>query len=155
MAIFDQMGKKISQMGQGVVKGTKDITDIARYNSMIADEQKLISAAYVHLGEEYYRTYAASARPPFDALCAAVKASQDKIARYQVEVDKLKGQRRCPACGATVPAGSSFCGNCGAPLNQAAPPEPAPQPDASVCPHCGQEVPAGLTFCTKCGQKLC
>jgi class 3 adenylate cyclase/tetratricopeptide (TPR) repeat protein len=49
----------------------------------------------------------------------------------------------CRACGAANPAGSRFCGSCGAGL---APPE--------ACPRCGAENPPGQSFCNSCGARL-
>ena len=40
MAFFDDLGKKISQAGQNAVQKTKEMTDIARINGMISDEEK-------------------------------------------------------------------------------------------------------------------
>ena len=49
----------------------------------------------------------------------------------------------CASCGAPNPAGSRFCGACGASL------EPPLE-----CPSCGAENPAGQRFCNSCGQSL-
>ncbi len=47
----------------------------------------------------------------------------------------------CPSCGATPPAGSTFCNACGAGLEL-------------TCASCGATPPAGSTFCNECGAKL-
>jgi predicted ATPase/class 3 adenylate cyclase len=49
----------------------------------------------------------------------------------------------CRSCGGSNPAGSHFCGNCGASLTRTEP-----------CPRCGAENPAGQRFCNSCGQLL-
>jgi len=51
----------------------------------------------------------------------------------------------CPSCGAKNPAGTKFCGTCGASL--------AP-PAKVVCPKCKAENPANLKFCGNCGSPL-
>ena len=48
----------------------------------------------------------------------------------------------CSACGATIPAGSKFCPECGAKQNAGA-----------FCTSCGKEIPAGTKFCPECGAK--
>lgn len=40
MAFFDEIGKKISQTGQGVVQKTKDMADVAKLNSLISEEEE-------------------------------------------------------------------------------------------------------------------
>src|SRR5262245_42799503 len=48
---------------------------------------------------------------------------------------------QCPSCSAQAPAGSKFCGQCGAAL-------PFP------CPSCGHANPAQNKFCLQCGASL-
>ena len=37
MAFFDEIGKKLSQTGQGMVQKTKEMADVAKLNSNISD----------------------------------------------------------------------------------------------------------------------
>jgi len=55
---------------------------------------------------------------------------------------KIGGNAKCTNCGADLPAGAKFCGNCGAKVG------------ASVCPKCGSELPADAKFCGNCGEKI-
>ena len=48
----------------------------------------------------------------------------------------------CLACGATIPAGSKFCPECGARQNA-----------GTFCTNCGKAIPAGTKFCPECGAK--
>lgn len=52
-------------------------------------------------------------------------------------------KRTCPACGAVIPDGMKFCGECGSPMNT-----------KNICPSCGTENPPGMKFCGECGTKL-
>ena len=60
----------------------------------------------------------------------------------------------CPACGGEEPEGSSFCGNCGAPLaaldRRTVPAEPGKE-TTLICPNCGNDEPGGSRFCGTCG----
>jgi len=47
----------------------------------------------------------------------------------------------CSKCGAVVPEGMKFCGNCGAPMEK----------PKIICTNCGAEIPEGMKFCGKCG----
>ena len=47
---FDDLGRKISQAGQSAVQKTKEMTDIVKLNSSIADEEKKIRNSYVEIG---------------------------------------------------------------------------------------------------------
>lgn len=48
---------------------------------------------------------------------------------------------QCPKCGAQIPVGQAFCGNCG-------------QRFEYRCHHCGTAVGTTSGFCTNCGGKL-
>lgn len=50
---------------------------------------------------------------------------------------------KCPKCGASVPQGQKFCGECGASMVT-----------ANKCPNCGAENEPGMKFCGECGTKL-
>lgn len=51
------------------------------------------------------------------------------------------GGKKCPVCGASMPAGAKFCPECGSSVGRA-------------CPKCGAAVSAGTKFCPECGAKL-
>lgn len=70
----------------------------------------------------------------------------------------------CPTCHAPYQAGEIYCGNCGAPLGQPTPPNPAPDyqatyvpppaaasPGTTICSQCGTPNAAGSAFCDNCG----
>ena len=54
----------------------------------------------------------------------------------------------CASCGATNPAGSRFCNQCGSALAS----EPALS--SRFCRQCGNQVAPGKRFCTQCGTPL-
>ena len=110
MPIFD----KITKATQDVVRGAKDLTDTARQNSLIADEQKQIINLYAQIGKLYHETHEAYSDTPLGKLCLAVNALNERIIKHQEEIRKIKGTKRCPSCGANIALASSFCGACGA-----------------------------------------
>jgi len=61
----------------------------------------------------------------------------------EATIPAARGPESCSACGAPNPAGSRFCGSCGASLAKSTP-----------CPGCGTENPAGQAFCNACGTAL-
>ena len=46
MAFFEQLGKKITDAGQGVAQSGKNAMDVSRLNSLISDRKKQISQGY-------------------------------------------------------------------------------------------------------------
>lgn len=61
---------------------------------------------------------------------------------------------RCTRCGADQPAGTKFCGRCGASLGGSAINWNAPRPVEVVCPGCSSTYPPGTKFCGRCGRTL-
>jgi ribosomal protein L40E len=64
------------------------------------------------------------------------------------------GRIRCTRCGMEQPAGTKFCGRCGASLGGAAIAWTAPRPVEVLCPGCNATYPSGTKFCGRCGRTL-
>jgi len=152
MAIFGELGKKITQTTQSAVKGTKDFADTARLNSIISDEQKLLNSFYIQIGMKYYELTPNSTDENYADLCASITDCLARIDTLNEEVKQIKGIKRCYSCGAEIPITTTFCGVCGYDTRNA-PDYVAPA--ASIrCSGCNAELPAGAAFCTGCGQKV-
>jgi serine/threonine protein kinase len=61
---------------------------------------------------------------------------------------------RCTRCGMDQPAGTKFCGRCGASLGGSAIAWNAPRPVEVLCPGCNSTYPSGTKFCGRCGRTL-
>ena len=61
---------------------------------------------------------------------------------------------RCTRCGIEQPAGTKFCGRCGASLGGSQIAWTAPRPVEVVCPGCHVSYPSGTNFCGRCGRTL-
>jgi len=61
---------------------------------------------------------------------------------------------RCTRCGVDQPAGTKFCGRCGASLGGSAIAWNAPRPVQVICSGCNSTYPSGTRFCGRCGRTL-
>lgn len=61
---------------------------------------------------------------------------------------------RCTRCGVDQPAGTKFCGRCGASLGGTDIAWNAPRPVEVLCPGCHHSYPSGTRFCGRCGRTL-
>jgi serine/threonine protein kinase/ribosomal protein L40E len=61
---------------------------------------------------------------------------------------------RCTRCNADQPAGTKFCGRCGASLGGAPIAWNPPRPVEVVCASCSATYPSGTKFCGRCGRTL-
>ena len=150
MAIFEQIGKKLSDMGQGVAQGTKNLTDTARLNGLISDEEKNIAKLITELGQGYYNLHKSDPEGELAQIVSAINEAYNNIEQHKEQIKTIKGVTKCANCGADVANGAAFCANCGTP-NAAA---QAAAPAAKFCANCGTAVEAGAAFCNNCGNKL-
>jgi len=138
---------KLTKATQDMVRGTKDLTDIARYNSLIAEEQKQIASMYTQIGKMYHETGEADPETPLGKLCLALNAANERIIKYNETIRQIKGTKRCPTCSADLSLSATFCGSCGSMIEAVA------EMASKFCGNCGAKIDEGLAFCTSCGHK--
>lgn len=121
MAFFDEIGKKISQTGQGAVKQTKMMANVAKLKSDITDYEIKIKGMYEQIGQKYYEDNRDNAKSPYLEGLNMVKGYQQQIEQLQQQIQEERvmaagpGQAsgQCPNCGATVNEDQIFCTVCG------------------------------------------
>lgn len=150
MAFFDDLGKKISQGSQNLAQKAKNMTDVAKINGMISDEEKRIAGAYSQIGKLFYVKYRDNCDQEFIGMVATIADAESKIADYRQQIKDIKGITHCEKCGAEVPVEAQFCNACGNRM-------PAPtlaNPNMVKCPACGAAVDKNMRFCTSCGNPM-
>lgn len=151
MAFFDDLGKKISEVGQGAVQKTKDMADTAKINSMMAEEERKINNIYYQIGMMYVAQHPTDYEEIFAVLIASLNESLTKIAEYKDKIREIKKIAICPKCGSEVDSGAMFCAVCG----QAMPNVPTEDVSSmQKCSACGKFVPKNMKFCTTCGSPM-
>ena len=117
MGFLDSIGKTISDVGQSTLQKGKGMMDVAKYNSMISDEEKKIQSLFGEIGELYFNEHSEAPDEIFSQFIQDIKSSKEKIEEYKHCLEDLKGITPCPKCGAAIPQGSSFCATCGTRIN--------------------------------------
>lgn len=157
MAFFEQIGKKLSDAGQGAAQQAKNFADVTRLNSTISEKEKRIAQVYAEIGQAYYE------RHKNDRNLQAEEAERIKeintlnaeILQCQESVKQIRGVTKCPSCGADVPANAAFCNACGTKISSEEKEKSSPAPaDELICPKCHKLVPAENLFCNHCGTKI-
>jgi serine/threonine protein kinase len=70
------------------------------------------------------------------------------------QADASASRISCTRCGMEQPAGTKFCGRCGASLGGSAIAWNAPRPVEVLCPGCNSTYASGTKFCGRCGRTL-
>jgi len=154
MGFLDNMTKTISDAGQGAIKKGKEMADVAKFNSLIADEEKKVTGIYEQIGRRYVEVCGDSPVEAVAALLDALKASNAKIEEYRNSLLELKGVSNCPNCGAEVPNNSLFCAVCGNKMAEPANEAAEGAEDVLHCVACGAVIAQGSRFCTTCGKPV-
>lgn len=145
MAFFDDLNKKLSQIGQK----TNNLSDSSRINALISKEENLIYSYQQQIGEIYLNLHTNDYEPEFETLVTQISESKSRIANLRDELQLLSGTRKCPQCSGNVDISAAFCPDCGfrMPINEAA-------SKKKFCSSCGQPVADNLRFCTNCGNPV-
>ena len=153
MAFFEQLGKKLSDAGQGVAQQTKNFADVSRLNGTISDKERQITQLYQSIGQAYYQRHQNDGDLEFQSETEEIKKLLSEIAQHQEEIKRIKGVVKCPSCGADVPAQAAFCNSCGTKMASHVPVQ-TPAGETRTCSACGAVLTKDNLFCTHCGAKL-
>ena len=145
MSFFDEIGKKVTQVGNDTVKMTKDLSEIAKLNMAITSSEKKIQELYGQIGKSYFEKYSGNADSEFYDLISEINNQNGLIRENKEKICTIKGVTSCKNCGSEVSAESAFCPACGAKVERVVP------ENMTVCPGCGELVENDAKFCTKCG----
>lgn len=153
MGFFDDLGRKVTDVGQKTVQKTKDMSDTARINSLISQSERQLTTLYNQIGERYVNVHRNDCEEEFKTMVDTVVELEQKISAFRQQILDIKGVRRCEKCGAEVQRGVAFCSACGAPLPKTAQTDNYDR-NVAMCPNCGNPIEKGACFCTACGQAI-
>ena len=142
MAFLDEIGKTISGAGQNAVKQAKEVTEISRLTAAINENRSNIAKINQQIGETYFSLHAVD---PEKELVGYVEEELKIIAEneeLQSQLLYLRGQQKCPECGAILSKDAFFCAACGSKI--------IPR-GMKECPQCGKMIKKDSAFCTQCG----
>lgn len=149
MAFLDDIGKKIGMAGQTAAQKAMVMTDVARINADIAEEEKKMDNNYLQIGKLYVSLHAEDWEKEFDGMIAAIRESEYRIKGYHERIQSIRGVVRCERCGAEVVNTASFCNSCGAAMPRRV--QAVSQEHVRTCSKCGARIDDDNRFCTVCG----
>ncbi len=152
MALFEDLGKRLSMAGQSAMEKTKQMTEVAKIHSKIEEQKKERDKVYKEIGEIYAGKYSEGAPEDLKELLTKIDGFTEKIEEYNKEMDTVKGIKRCPKCNNEMELKDAFCSNCGEPVP--VPEEETFDVEEKKCPKCGHAVDEGAKFCPECGNDL-
>lgn len=115
MAFFEKFGEKLTSAGKDVARKTKELADTAKLNMQISNEEDNIKSKYIEIGKLYYELFSASPDEKFSEFCSSISESRNKIDTLKVQIQEIKGVKKCSKCGAEIAYTATFCSSCGSP----------------------------------------
>lgn len=116
MAFFNDLGKKITDTVDVVGKKTNEVVEIQKLRGQISSLERETAGCYEELGKILFEKYEnhEEISEEAEALCDTIAANMVLITEYENEIADMKGQQKCPSCGAVVKNDMNFCPKCGA-----------------------------------------
>ena len=151
MALWDSISKKASETTAKAIQQAKILSETAKLNGLISDEEAKINSNYLQIGKLYYAVHQQNPEEGFAPMLIAIAEAERKIQEYRQQIQQIRGVTRCANCGAEVAKGVAFCSTCGAAIAKA---EPAAMECYETCTSCGAQVEKGMRFCTECGKPM-
>lgn len=153
MALWDNITRKASAVTEKAVQQAKNLSELAKLHTQIADTEKTITDNYTQIGKLYAAAHPDDFEDCYAAPMAAISGAQQELQILRKQVQDLKGVAVCPKCGAEVAIDAAFCSACGAEMPKAEPVEaevvtedvPAAQAPAEEAP--AEEAPAAEAPC--------
>ena len=146
--IIDEIGKKITAVGQGTRNAIVDFSQTTKLKDQITHERNRINACYLEIGQEYYKGHAGESAGPFASKIQQIQLSMDRIDALERDIKMIQKIKTCPTCGASAKYDSAFCPKCGVAFRD----YHALNAEPSVfCNNCGTQLVANTVFCTECG----
>ncbi|MDO5346535.1 MAG: zinc ribbon domain-containing protein, partial [Lachnospiraceae bacterium] len=116
---FEQLGKKLAQLGQDTKSGVQKMGASYQVNAKLGDEKKALMKLYAAIGREVYQRYEEAPLEGLEDEFSAVKTTQENISKLSEQLGKLKNVVCCSECGKEAARGEQFCSGCGAKLPEA------------------------------------
>lgn len=143
MAIFERIGKSVTDVGQGIAQQTRDFAEVNRINSLITDMKRRETTLFGEIGQAYYEKHRDDVEPEFSAQLSELREMEVQLEMWSDQIKQIQGFTKCRSCRADIPRGAQFCSICGMKIE-----------DSRCCPNCGKPVLEGVRFCVSCGTKL-
>lgn len=154
MDFFEEIGRRLTDAGQGVAQQTKSLTEAAKLNRAISAEEEGILQMYADIGKLYYEAHKDEPGAEFVERMQSITEAFVRIRQYKEKQKDLKGVVQCPVCGAETSHTALFCSSCGTRLAKESNDEKKEAIGSKFCPSCGKGIPMGHKFCSICGTEI-
>ena len=118
MAFFEDLGKKLTKVGEVAAEKPKGVAEFTKINAKILEIQNKLDKAYMEAGKKYLELHPANDEEEMKGVVNAVYELEDQLKNLRKQLQELKGTVKCEVCDAECDADDVFCRKCGAELKK-------------------------------------
>ena len=138
---------------------TKQRTEIARINGKIREEQRKIDDCHRRIGEMFVEAFREEAPEEFMVYINQIDECRDNIEHCKVDIDHVKGMKKCPRCGEKIGEKAKFCPECGLDFEHISDESGVvlrfdTDTEVMTCPECGSVIKGDAEECPACGVRF-
>lgn len=92
---FDDLGKRITETADDVVKRTQDVMEVQKIKSQIRTMRRSSERDYVDMGKIIYEKFTQGevVDEAFIGFCEEIEKREEKIAEYEEEIIRIKDEK--------------------------------------------------------------
>ena len=117
MAGWEDIKGSLFAAGRDVSQKAKEVSEIAKLKMDIRTKEDFVEKQFADLGRAYYEATKENAVGDDIERFQVIEEAMAEVNRMKQQVLEIQGAVQCPKCGKKVPAGTTFCSDCGAKIN--------------------------------------
>lgn len=90
MGFFDDLGKKVTDAGQKTMQKAQEMSEVARINSLISQNESKINNVYYQIGKLFVSIYGNDCREEFAGMVATVAELEQQNATYKKQIQDVR-----------------------------------------------------------------
>lgn len=118
MPTWEDLKGSLFAAGRDVTQKAKEVSEVAKLKMDIHTKEDFVEKQYAALGRAYYEANKDNVNEKDAEQFRVLAEAIEEIDRMNQQVLDIQGVAQCPNCGNKVPAGTSFCCDCGAKLEE-------------------------------------
>lgn len=154
MALWNNIGRRVSVTTSKAMRQAQVLSETAKLNALISEEEKKINQIYFQLGKYYVENHREVHDEDLSEFFSMLFSHEENISRYRDQVQIIKGIIKCSNCGTQVNSSASFCSACGTAIPKLIEIEEDSEEEELMCANCGSVIDEGMHFCTNCGHPI-
>ena len=94
MAFFEDLGKKLTKVGEVTAQKTKEVAEFTKVNAKILDVQNKLDKAYIEVGKKYLSLHPENEEEDMMAVVTVVYDLEEQLKDLKLQLQDLKEEMK-------------------------------------------------------------